>query len=217
LKKVGALPETIAAQEARIRAIEAGADALRAQVAKATLRSPIAGVVTKNSLRVGETVSPNVSAISIQGDSNYEIEANVPEVDIAKITVGDFARVTLDAFGSDRVFEAEVTLIDPAETVIEGVPTYKVTLRFRSGEEFVKTGMTANIDIRTDARVGALSIPSRAVSTKEGKKMVRLLSPGAIAPVDTEVTLGLRGSDGRVEVLSGLVEGDRIVTFEPAP
>jgi RND family efflux transporter MFP subunit len=215
LKRAGVLPEAIAAQEARVRALQAGADALRAQINKTVLRSPIAGVVTKNDLRAGETVAPNVPLVRIQADTDYQIEANIPEVDIAKVSIGDEARVTLDAFGSDTVFQAKVSQVDPAETVIEGVPTYKVTLRFVSGEEVVKTGMTANIDIRTDERDAVVVIPSRAVGTEDGSKIVRILPPGAVTPTERVVTLGLRGSDGRVEVLTGVDVGDRIVTFDP--
>ena len=52
----------------------------------------------------------------------------MPEADIAKVAIGDLASSTLDAYGSYVDFPAQVTMIDPAETVIEGVPTYKVTL-----------------------------------------------------------------------------------------
>src|SRR3989338_6343455 len=50
------------------------------------------------------------------------------EADIAKLHVGDEASVTLDAYSSDTVFKAKIVKIDPAEVIVEGVPTYKTIL-----------------------------------------------------------------------------------------
>jgi multidrug efflux pump subunit AcrA (membrane-fusion protein) len=148
----------------------------------------------------------------LQSTGEYKIEANVPEVDVAKVAVGDPARVTLDAYGSAEFFPATISAIDPAETVIEGVPTYTVTLRFDQKDERIKSGMTANIDIRTDQREGVLYIPARAVLTDaDGRRFVRV--PDGLATRDVPVEVGLRGSDGRIEILSGLSEGDVVVTF----
>ncbi len=140
------------------------------------------------------------------------ISAAVPEVDVAKITIGDKAEVTLDAYGDTTVFPAAVSSIDPAETVIEGVPTYKVTLYFNDRDERVRSGMTANLDILTERREGVFRIPSRAVTTKDGKKIVRVPDISGLREVVVET--GLRGSDGSIEIVSGLSEGDEVVTFE---
>jgi len=177
--------------------------------------------------KVGEIVYPSTSAsdsikqlISIMSEGNFEIKADIPEVDIAKVRIGNEARVTLDAYGSDIEFNAKVLAVDPAETVIEGIPTYKVTLQFNEQDERVKSGMTANVDIMTDKRENVITIPQRAVIGKNGDKVVRLLktvpnpenSDKTIEMVEEiPVEVGIRGSDGQIEVLSGLNEGDKIV------
>lgn len=217
LKSVGPTPEAISAQEAKVAGVEAALLNYDAQIAKTMLRAPIKGVVTKQESKMGETVAPNVVIVSLMSEGLFKIEANIPEADVAKIKIGDVARVTLDAYGADVPFAAAVSTIDPAETIIEGVSTYKVTLRFKDKDERIRPGMTANIDISTEKRENVLTIPARAVTTKVGKKFVRVLTVDAQNkefPVETEVTVGLRGSDGNVEVLSGLTEGERVVTFE---
>jgi RND family efflux transporter MFP subunit len=211
LKKAGPTASALAAQEAKIGAMRATLANYDAQIAKLALRAPFAGVITKQDAKYGETVSPNVPVVSLMSDGAFKIEANVPEVDVAKISVGDEAKVTLDAYGSDAVFAATVTTIDPAETILEGVSTYKVTLHFTLPDERIRSGMTANIDIATDKKVGVLSIPLRAVVAKDGGKFVRVPQGGGISEVP--VTLGLRGSDGTVEVLSGLRADDKVITF----
>ncbi len=96
--------------------------------------------------------------------------------------------------------------------MIEGVPTYKVTLYFNDRDERVRSGMTANLDILTERREGVFRIPSRAVTTKDGKKIVRVPDISGLREVVVET--GLRGSDGSIEIVSGLSEGDEVVTFE---
>jgi RND family efflux transporter MFP subunit len=211
LKRAGATAETLAQQAARIAAQRATLATYEAQAAKMSLVAPFSGVLTRQDAKVGQAVSPGVNLVSLMSDGAFKIEANIPEVDIAKIKVGDSARISLDAYGADIPFPATVATIDPAETVLEGVPTYKVTLRFNENDPRVRSGMTANIDIETAKKVDVLRIPSRAVFTKEGEKFVRI--PAGATTTEVTIVIGLRGSNGMLEVLSGLSEGERIVTF----
>lgn len=212
LKQAGATPEAIAAQEARITGMKATLAGYDAQIAKMVLVAPFSGVVTKQDAKMGQSITPNVPMVSLMSDGKYKIEANIPEVDLAKISLGDHARITLDAYGPDVLFSATVSNIDPAETILEGVSTYKVTLRFDKSDDRIRSGMTPNIDISTDKRENVIVIPSRAVTTKDGKKTVRVLE-GEV-PREVNIEVGLRGSDGNIEVLSGLTVGERVITFE---
>lgn len=208
----------VSAQRAQVRQLQAGVAIIAAQLGKAVLRSPFPGVVTLVDAEAGEIVSPNVTIISIMSDAGFEIEANVPEADIAKIKLGDLAELTLDAYGSDVAFLAQVVRIDPAETVVEGVPTYRVTLHFRTPDARVKSGMTANLDIQTAERNNVIVIPQRAVASRNGEKQVKKFvtgSDGKETVVVATVETGLRGSDGNVEIISGLAVGDRIVPSAP--
>ncbi len=210
LKKAGATSEQIQAQEAQVEKAQANVLNYRAQLDKTIIRSPINGVVTKQDARVGEIVAANTSVISVISKVNFEIEANVPEADIAKIKINDMATITLDAYGNDVEFEVKVVKIDPAETAIEGVATYKTTFQFMEEDERVKSGMTANIDIFTDKREDVIIIPQRAVTTRDGRRTVNVLTDSG--PVETEVKIGLRGSEGNIEIIEGLNEGDRVIT-----
>lgn len=210
LTKAGSTAGEIAGQEATLAAAEANVQNIEAQISKTILFAPITGIITQHDAKVGEIVSGNVTIVSMIGSSGFEIEANVPEADIAKIKKGNLADVTLDAYGEDIVFTASVTAIDPAETIIDGVPTYTITLQFTEKDDRVKSGMTANIDIATDRRDNVLSVPQRAVVTQENKKIVRVLNPDGTSR-DVEVRTGLRGSGGNIEVVDGLHEGDRVL------
>ena len=135
LKEAGSTEEGLRFQESQVERAKAQLDNIKAQLAKTILVSPINAVVTKKSINVGEYVSTGSIAFSVISNNLLEVESNVPEVDIAKIKKGNKARITLDAYGSDENFEAKVARINPAETLIEGVSTYKVTLSFDNYNE----------------------------------------------------------------------------------
>lgn len=203
LLEAGTASEVINAQEARVLSA-------RGELAKYRITSPIAGVVTKVDIKTGEGASVGKTVFSVISDTSFEIEAYVPEADIAKIKIGDNARITLDAYGSDMPFQGRVTAIDPAETIIDNVPTYKTTLHFTENDPRIKSGMTANIDISTSSRENVLFAPERSIITRGGGKFIRtVLADGTTN--DIPVTVGLKGSDGAIEVLSGATEGTAII------
>lgn len=212
LTKAGSTKEEIDAQQAQVNKARADVLNYEAQMEKTIIRSPMDGLVTKQDAKVGEIVSANENLVSVISANNFEIEANIPEADIAKVKLGDPARITLDAYGEDVVFGAKVVKIDPAETVIEGVSTYKTTLQFDMKDERIKSGMTANMDIMTDKRKNVVVIPQRAVISRGQDKFV-LVDNGTINPEERKIETGLRGVEGNVEVISGLMAGERISAY----
>ncbi|MDP3900868.1 MAG: efflux RND transporter periplasmic adaptor subunit [bacterium] len=212
LKRAGSSAEQIQAQEAQVERARAQVDQYEAELRKTIITAPISGVVTRQDAKVGEIAGANTTVASLISENRFEIEANVPEADIANLKIGDTASFTLDAFGPDRTFQADVSSIDPAETVIEGVPTYKIKLQFvREGGD-VKSGMTADVTILTARKDSVISVPGRAVFTENGEKLVRIVTDTGELE-QRKVETGLRGSDGRVEITSGVSEGEKVVVF----
>ena len=210
LKEAGATLEQILTEDAMVEAAQAAVQNIKTQLAKTVIFSPINSILTKMEIEVGENASLNVVIISLMSASEFEIEARVAEVDIAKIKINDSAKVTLDAYGSDIIFEAKVVKIDPAETIIEGLPTYKVTLQFIEKDDRLKSGMTADIDILTAQKQEVILIPQRAVISENGNKLVRVLENGNKVK-KVIVKTGLRGSSGEIEIVEGLAEGDKVI------
>ena len=197
-----------------------------AQIAKNSLRAPFAGVITDVRVELGEVVS-GAAAVSMISNGKYQIEVNISEADITKINVGNSAMIRFDAYGSDANFDAEVVHINPAASVTNGIAVYGVTLEFANQDSRILPGLTADIDIQTNKKENVLYIPSRNIMNRDGKKYVNLLvddkatdnrfanlsvisnsKTGRIYEV--EIQTGLKGSDGRIEVISGLKEGDQI-------
>ena len=211
LKNSGSSTESIRSQQATV-------DSLVATVSKGRIVSPIDGIVTRVDPTVGEFVPAGQTIFTVMSDGAYKIEAFVPEADIAKVAIGNHASVTLDAYGSNTFFNATVSTIDPAETVIEGVSTYKVTLLFDIKDDRIRSGMTANTDILTHERDNVLTVSSRAIieatsTSAANVKAVRVLNADGNTFTTVPVEVGLKGSDGFSEIISGLTEGQKVVTY----
>ncbi len=209
LEIAGSTIEEIKAQEAQVEKARADVLTYQVQVDKTVLRSPISGIVIKQDAKIGEIVSANSVIVSVISGNQFEIESKIPEADIAKVKIGDLASITLDAYGEDVIFDARVVKIDPAETIVEGVATYKTTFQFEKNDDRIKSGMTANIDISTDKRENVLVVPQRAVISEGTEKFV-MVDNGTSNPEKRKIETGLRGIDGNVEIISGLNEGEKI-------
>lgn len=194
-----------------VRQAELDVQDILVQINERTIYAPIAGVVTDIEAKVGETVSPGVPLVGIISDTAYQVTANIPESDMAKLTSGMDASITLDAYSSDVVFPAKVVSVSPAGRLVDGVATYKTTFQFTESDERIKAGMTADIIVKGEQKENVFAVPQRAVVTKDGVKYVQVLVDGEVK--EKEVVLGFRGTDGLVEIIEGVAEGDTIIVF----
>lgn len=197
---------------AQIGQAQANLDLVRNQITDNVLKSPIKGIITKINYEVGEQVTPAKAFLSVLTENNYQIEVDISETDIDKVKLNNTVDITLDALGPDVKFQGKIYFIEPAATVIQGVTYYKVKISFDpTGIGEVKPGMTASAVIMTNKKDNVLIMPARAVIEKNGKNIVRILENNVMREAD--VTVGLSGDNGMVEVISGANEGDKVVTF----
>ncbi len=174
---------------------------------KGIIVAPISGTITNINKEEGELISSAEALIEMLSPQ-YQIEVNIPETDIVKISVGDKADIELDAL-SDKTLKAEVVSVNPAANTIQDVVYYKVVLSILEADERVKPGMTADILIYTDEKNDVLYLPSRSILTEGNRKYVRVLENGEI--VEKEVSVGLNADDSKKEILSGVNEGEEII------
>jgi RND family efflux transporter MFP subunit len=200
-------------QVARVEAAKASLINMRSKVEKTTLISPITGIVSQQEAKIGQIVSPGIPVVTVIS-TDYIAEAYIPEMSLSGLELGNTALVTLDAYGANQTFEALVEHIDPAETLRDGVSTYKIRLAFTDTDSRIRSGMTANIEIETFRKNDTLLVPERTVLKENGLTYVYLLK-GEKTKEKTEVVLGARDTRGNVEVLSGISVSDKIVISPP--
>lgn len=203
--------EKVAAQEALVRQMQAAAASAQAQYNNMTLIAPFSGVVTSVFTEVGQIVTSGVPAVSLISQGQYELIVSISEVDIAEISVGDEARVHFDAYDDD-FFRARVERISPSAKLIDGVRVFEVTLVFDEVSEKIRDGLSADIDITTARREEVISIPTRSIYEDADGKFVRSITSNEEVQ-EIRIETGLRGSDGKTEVVSGLSGGETIITF----
>jgi HlyD family secretion protein len=196
-------------QETRVKSAQANLSGLQARLSKNFIRAPFSGVITKMDLERGEIVSTSVPIISIMSNKAFQIETFVPEVNIKDIKVGDTAEIRLDAFGEEEFFSAKVVSVDPAQTTRDGVSTYKTKFEFEKVDSRIRSGMTANVIVKTEKKENSLLINPSVVYKKDGFDYVRVLVGKEI--VEKQITLGGFDAFGNKEVISGITAQEKII------
>ncbi len=179
------------------------------------IRAPFDGIVTKIDAKIGEIALSNNVLVTLMSDGIFQIESYIPEVNISKIKINDYAQITLDAYGENQFFKAEVISIDPAETIKDGVSTYRTKLRFLEKDTKIKSGMTANVLITIFKKPNTIVLPSGVIFQKENqnnledsKNFVLIKKDNEI--IEQEIILGEASALGQ-EIISGLSEGDLVL------
>ncbi|MBU1445977.1 efflux RND transporter periplasmic adaptor subunit, partial [Patescibacteria group bacterium] len=213
LKKSPARYVDLAPLAAQIHQAEIALKIARQNYRDSQIYAPIDGQIVFINGDIGQNIGISETTLSSFMTINAEqliVEANVPETDIVKIKLNDSVEMTLDALDFTERLTGNVITIDQAETAIQGVVYYKIQSAFDIQDERVKSGMTVNLDIETDKKEGVLMIPIRALKYEDSIKYVEVLNNGS--PQRIEIEAGIE-NDQYVEVLSGLKEGDKVITF----
>ncbi|OIO13041.1 hypothetical protein COV53_00695 [Candidatus Gottesmanbacteria bacterium CG11_big_fil_rev_8_21_14_0_20_37_11] len=187
------------------------------QQTSSTVYAPISGTVTGLSLQIGSvlTAQSNTSGTatsqkiaSIQTGASPVIQVNLTQIDTPKVKVEDKATLTFDAFPG-KTFTGKVVSIDTIGSVSSGVTTYPAVIKLDTEVPEIFSNMTASATIMTQIKDNVILIPSSAVQTQNEQQTVRVLKNGNMEQVDVETGIS---SSTQTEIVSGLSEGDEIVT-----
>ncbi|EKD58461.1 MAG: hypothetical protein ACD_56C00119G0008 [uncultured bacterium] len=202
------------ARSAQVASARAAYDLSLINLSKATLISPVNGIITEINNKPGEVLGTGVIKESFSRVMSLDmiIESKVPESDVVKIKLGQKAKVTFDALNEEDVFEGEIIEVDPASTTIQDVVYYTIKLKLNSIDARIKPGMSTNIDIATAQKENVVSVPMRAIKTEDSKKYVEILQIDNTTK-KVYVETGMQGDEGMVEIKSGLSGGEKVVTF----
>ena len=198
-----------------LEAAKANWELARLQLSYTEIRSPIAGTVTQrlDVVKVGNTVTPVGGVIESADSSLFVVEdleslmlrVNVPERELAKLSVGQPAELSFDAVPG-RSFAGKIALISPyidAQTA-----TFPVRIRVTDTGGLLRPGMFARVAIVYERKPDALQIPRTALLDGDGPPKVFVVQDGKAA--ERTVELGL-SNGAMIEVVSGLKDGDQVV------
>lgn len=152
--------------QADIAAASAALTAQRTVLEKATIRSPISGVVLQRQIEPGRTVAASfqtpVLFVLAADLKRMTLALDVDEADIGQVRDGQEADFTVDAY-PDRVFKGTVRSVRNASKTVEGVVTYQAILDVSNRDLALRPGMTATATIRTAQVHDALLVPNAAL------------------------------------------------------
>ncbi len=183
------------------------------------MTAPAAGTIVAIASEVGEPIG--TTTLGTKGTSGFIILAALDEFvvtaefaegDVVGIAVGQKVSLEFDAL-PDESRVGEVTHVAPFGVVDpsgSSLTTYEVTISLPNPPAGLRAGMTAQASITTEERLGVVAAPVTALVPTDDGFVVRVQGEdGTITTVDVEV--GIRGGY-YVEIVSGLSEGDRVVT-----
>jgi len=173
--------------------------------------APISGTVIARSVEPGQTFTGN-DAVFVMSD-RLTVKAQVDETDIAQVKLGQRATVVIDAY-PEQPFEAAVAQIAYDAKTVQNVTIYEIDVLPREIPSFLRSGMTASVTFHVASRPGVLLVPGAAVRQRDGRAYVLVPAdkPGA-PPREQEIRAGASGG-GRVEVVSGLEEGQTVLVAD---
>jgi HlyD family secretion protein len=181
-------------------------DELRINLANTIIVSPVNGFVAKRAVDPGAFVSQNAPVVDVVDISRVRLVVNVVERDLKELRAGAAAKVEVDAFPGE-MFQGRIARVAPV--LDPATRTAPIEIEIPNPEFRLKPGMYARVGITTDVKKESLAIPLNAVADLGGRRGVFQHANGVA--IFRTVELGTETAEF-VEVLSGLNEGDQVIT-----
>jgi len=210
---------TLRAAQLGMEKAQVALDKANNNLKKAVMVAPFDGVIAAVNIKEGDSLSAwdyaTRTIVEIIDPGKMELSAEVDEIDIPKVKLGQRAVISVDAL-PDIQLEGKVTSISPLATEESGLILYKIKVSFDVPEgSGLRAGMSATADIIINGRSNVLLVPNRAIGQdSQGKPVVKVMVGEQVE--ERAVVIGI--SDGsQTEIVSGLNEGETVVIEKKAP
>lgn len=180
--------------------------------------APVAGTIKGLTIAKGMTFGSSTTTsgsrnsqriASIAQTGNILVSVNISEIDVPNIKVGQNATVTFDSI-PEKTFSGKVVSIDRIGSTTSGVTNYPAIIALDTSSDSILTNMASTANIITDIKDNVLFIPSTSIKQQAGESVVTVLTDKKTTQLVT-VETGIF-SDSDTEIVSGLDEGQTIVT-----
>ena len=191
---------------AALRQASAAVSLAQANLDKALIRAPFAGVVGIRQINVGDFISAGRDMFSLQDSSQMKVDFSVPETALAQLAVGQKVEVRATSY-PDKVFTGAVTAIDP----LVDPNTRSVAVRgvVKNEDHLLRGGQFAAVTLITAEQADTPYVPASAIWPVGQESFVFKVTDGKA--LRTKVEIAQRESN-RVAIASGIAVGDIIVT-----
>jgi len=204
-------PEQREAKKLASEQARQNAASVASQLEKTYMRAPLDGTITRMDIREGEFAVTGSKVVRISGEEGLHIVTDIPEADIAKLSLGQEGMATFDAFGPREKYSVVLSEIEPEANAIQDVVYYTVHFDLLEEESRLRSGMSVDIEVRVAESQNALYLPFRAVYETEDRVYTEVFAPDGITIVERDIEIGLQNDEGNIEILKGLSEGEQVV------
>ncbi|WP_371746730.1 efflux RND transporter periplasmic adaptor subunit [Shinella sp. H4-D48] len=203
LARVNSAEQAVAVAEADINVAQSQIDDIDLRLARTAVKSPVAGVVSARTAKIGAIASGSASPLfTVIRDGAIELKADVSEDMILKLKPGLKAKVSLA--GGAATLTGTIRLVEP--TLDPQSRLGRVYIGFDEPDR-ARAGMFASADIVVEEKQGIV-LPLSAITTADGKTVARKVENGVVRLVPVET--GIQDGQG-IEIVSGLAAGDEVV------
>ncbi|MBN1978898.1 MAG: efflux RND transporter periplasmic adaptor subunit [Anaerolineae bacterium] len=208
----GATEGQVAATEAQAEQARASLEQAELALEMATLRAPFDGIVAAVNIKTGEMAPTGQPAITVIDISQFHITVSVDELDVGRLSEGQAAQITIDAF-PNAALDGTVASIAPAATFEGSVVYYDIVIALGPTDVPIRADMTANATIVVEKLTDVLLIPTWVVRVDRATGQTYVDKQVGEQTERVDVKLGVR-HEGAAQVLDGLVEGDVVVWIQ---
>lgn len=197
--------------EIDLQTAESSLKQAEADLTNAVMIAPFSGRVLSVTGSIGTSVSANSTVVEMADLTQLEIQTSIGQADVAAVKDGQSANLTFDARPGET-FTGTVRSVVPKKASTSGAVTYTVFVSVDKAPAGLLPGMTADADIIVAERKNVLILPRRSIrATANATVNLSVVQNGRTT--SRSVKLGLVG-DQNVEIVSGLQEGDQVVTTQ---
>jgi HlyD family secretion protein len=197
----------------KVLAAQTRLDIAQATLDQIYLKAPFAGAITHIDSKTGDLVKAGTVAVEINDLSHLFVDVDISEVDISQVKVGQAASMTFDAL-TGQEFTGTVTDIASTGASTNGTVNFNVTVEIQNPTIEIKPGMTAAINVTVNQLNDVLLVPSRAVRTVNGQRVVYVLKNDQLVTVN--VVLGASANNYSQITQGDVIEGDLVVLNPPS-
>ena len=203
------------AAKAKLQQAKAGLNLAKHYLDVSVMKAPFSGIITGKNMNEGEYINPamggmgpkGASVVTLMDLSKVKIVVHVSERNVGEIHIGQEARITVDAY-PERVFTGTVSNVNPTADPMNRMFGVEVTAP--NEESTLRAGMFARVEIVTAERKNVLQVPVDGILSEGDQRVAFVVEHGKA--LRRPIQLGLQ-KGAMVEVVSGLREGEKIVTI----
>ena len=195
---------------AQLAEAKAAVESKQAIIKKKQIKAPFSGELGIRQVNLGQYLAPGSAIVSLQNRNPIYVDFTIPERHLGELVIGQLITVNVQAY-PQQAFEGKVTAINPS--IDFETRTVRVRATLQNTDDYLRPGMFANVKVISNQQTTVLTLPDTAITFNPYGNSVFVVKDQqqGLTVQNRQVETGMI-RDGRIEVVSGLNIGERVVS-----